>query len=166
MAIDFVFRPPGSIQILWALADPHTRRVIELLHLQVLREVMTREVEEKLLIVRVGKDSVRQLARPGVMAARFRHYASRTGGPLLHDHVLMSVKVKRTDGGWGTCVGSRAACPFLIDRDPRPAHRTARRDELSSDRSLVVVLISVSIYAVPPSNIVHQARPRRPRVPA
>ncbi|WP_078620104.1 MULTISPECIES: MobF family relaxase [unclassified Streptomyces] len=101
-AIDFVFRPPGSIQILWALADPHTRRVIETLHLQVLREVMTQEVEEKLLIVRVGKDSVRQLARPGVMAARFRHYTSRKGGPLLHDHVLMSVKVKRTDGGWGT----------------------------------------------------------------
>ncbi|MEU1651121.1 relaxase domain-containing protein [Streptomyces pristinaespiralis] len=37
-----------------------------------------------------------------MIAARFRHFEDRDGGPLLHDHVLLSVKVRRLDGRWGT----------------------------------------------------------------
>ncbi|MFE7333134.1 MobF family relaxase [Streptomyces sp. NPDC057565] len=54
------------------------------------------------LWVRVGADSTVQRARAGVIAARFRHYENRDGQPLLHDHVVVSVKVRRQDDRWGT----------------------------------------------------------------
>ncbi|NWF30256.1 relaxase domain-containing protein [Streptomyces sp. PKU-EA00015] len=38
----------------------------------------------------------------GLVAARFRHYEARSGMPLLHDHLLLSVKAQRTDGTWGS----------------------------------------------------------------
>ncbi|MDG9688305.1 MobF family relaxase [Streptomyces sp. DH18] len=38
----------------------------------------------------------------GLVAARFRHYEARSGMPLLHDHVLLSVKAQRPDGTWGS----------------------------------------------------------------
>ncbi|WUW26959.1 relaxase domain-containing protein (plasmid) [Streptomyces sp. NBC_01463] len=44
------------------------------------------------------------------MAARFRHYENRDGQPLLHDHVVLSGKVRRLDD----------ACPWtakLVDDD-------------------------------------------------
>ncbi|MFE7395030.1 relaxase domain-containing protein [Streptomyces sp. NPDC057582] len=54
------------------------------------------------LLGRRGRDSTPERAEPGVIAARFRHYESRDGQPLLHDHLVLSVKVRRTDGQWGT----------------------------------------------------------------
>ncbi|MFI2140557.1 MobF family relaxase [Streptomyces griseofuscus] len=38
----------------------------------------------------------------GLVAAPFRHYEARSGRPLLHDHVLLSVKGQRLDGKWGS----------------------------------------------------------------
>ncbi|MGA5499355.1 MobF family relaxase [Streptomyces cinereoruber] len=37
----------------------------------------------------------------GLAAASFRHYGSRAGTPLLHDHVLVSMRGLRPDGQWG-----------------------------------------------------------------
>lgn len=54
------------------------------------------------LLGRRGRDSTPEGAEPGMIAARFRHYESRDGQPLLHDHLVLSVKVRRTDGQWGT----------------------------------------------------------------
>ncbi|MFE7652227.1 relaxase domain-containing protein [Streptomyces bottropensis] len=57
---------------------------------------------------RGGGDPVRQdgiyRVRPpgGLVAARFRHYEARSGMPLLHDHLLLSVKGQRLDGKWGS----------------------------------------------------------------
>ncbi len=31
----------------------------------------------------------------------FRHYESRAGQPLLHDHGLVSIRARRPDGTWG-----------------------------------------------------------------
>jgi TrwC relaxase len=39
----------------------------------------------------------------GLVVARFRHHDSRHRMPLLHDHLLVSVKVLRADGKWGHC---------------------------------------------------------------
>ncbi|MFD7280692.1 relaxase domain-containing protein [Streptomyces sp. NPDC059862] len=38
----------------------------------------------------------------GLVAARFRRYEARSGMPLLHDHLLLSVKAQREDGTWGS----------------------------------------------------------------
>ncbi|MFF5699497.1 relaxase domain-containing protein [Streptomyces sp. NPDC012793] len=35
------------------------------------------------------------------MVARFRHYEARSGRPLLHAHLLLSVKGQRSDGKRG-----------------------------------------------------------------
>jgi hypothetical protein len=37
----------------------------------------------------------------GLVVARFRHWDSRHRMPLLHDHLVVSVKVLRADGKWG-----------------------------------------------------------------
>jgi hypothetical protein len=80
--------------------DP-VRRILEDPHTRVLGEVLT-AAESEHLWVRIGRDSQIQRARTGVIAARFRHFEDRDGGPLLHDHVLLSVKVRRLDDQWGT----------------------------------------------------------------
>ncbi|MFE7331863.1 MobF family relaxase [Streptomyces sp. NPDC057565] len=98
---DLVFRPPGSVQVLWALGTQPVRRLIEDLQTRVTDEVLA-TAETDLLWVRVGADSTVQRARAGVIAARFRHYENRDGIPLLHDHVVLSVKVRRQDDRWGT----------------------------------------------------------------
>ncbi|WP_327425477.1 relaxase domain-containing protein (plasmid) [Streptomyces sp. NBC_01527] len=98
---DLVFRPPGSVQALWALGPPPVRQLIEDLQTRVTGEVLA-TAETDLLWVRVGADSLVQRAHPGVIAARFRHYENRDGMPLLHDHVVLSVKVRRQDDEWGT----------------------------------------------------------------
>ncbi|MFI5681929.1 MobF family relaxase [Streptomyces cellulosae] len=38
----------------------------------------------------------------GLVAARFRHYEARSGMPLLHDHLMLSVKGQRLNGKWGS----------------------------------------------------------------
>ncbi|MFJ3339193.1 MobF family relaxase [Streptomyces sp. NPDC086766] len=45
-------------------------------------------------------DQVRPPA--GLVAARFHHYEARSGMPLLHDHLWLSVKGQRLDGKWGS----------------------------------------------------------------
>ncbi|MEU5811911.1 relaxase domain-containing protein [Streptomyces sp. NPDC047718] len=37
-----------------------------------------------------------------MVAARFRHYEARSERPLLHDHLLLSVKGQCMDGKWGS----------------------------------------------------------------
>ncbi|MFF1844887.1 relaxase domain-containing protein [Streptomyces sp. NPDC058217] len=58
--------------------------------------------EIELLGLRVGRGSTVQRACAGVIAARFRHYESRDGMPLLHDHVVLSVKIRRRPVGHPT----------------------------------------------------------------
>ncbi|WP_404782082.1 relaxase domain-containing protein [Streptomyces pristinaespiralis] len=84
-----------------ALGTDPIRRILEDPHTRVLGEVLT-AAESEHLWVRIGRDSQIQRARTGVIAARFRHFEDRDGGPLLHDHVLLSVKVRRLDDQWGT----------------------------------------------------------------
>ncbi|MFB7032323.1 relaxase domain-containing protein [Streptomyces sp. NPDC056295] len=45
----------------------------------------------------------RYFTRPvhGLAVARFRHYESRAGTPLLHGRVLISLRGLRPDGKWG-----------------------------------------------------------------
>ncbi|WP_434598807.1 relaxase domain-containing protein [Streptomyces sp. A5-4] len=79
---DLVFRAPGSVQILWAPGSPMVRKVIESAHTRMIASIVD-VIETELLIVRRGKDSTPERARPGMIAARFRHHESRDGSPLL-----------------------------------------------------------------------------------
>jgi conjugative relaxase-like TrwC/TraI family protein len=99
---DLVFRPQPTIYLLWALGDDETRRVIEAAHERAIERVLE-WIEDQVAVIRFGKDGAYQV-RPsgGLVAARFRHYEARSGMPLLHDHLWLSVKGQRLDGKWGS----------------------------------------------------------------
>ncbi len=99
---DLVFRPQPTIYLLWALGDDETRRGIEAAHERAIERVLE-WVEDEVAVIRYGKDGTYKVRPPGgLVAARFRHYEARSGMPLLHDHLLLSVKGQRLDGKWGS----------------------------------------------------------------
>ncbi|WP_199889922.1 MobF family relaxase [Streptomyces badius] len=100
--VDFVFRPQPTIYLLWALGDEETRRVIEAAHEYAIVRVLE-WIEDEVAVIRYGKDGIYRVRPPGgLVAARFRHYQARSGMPLLHDHLLLSVKGQSLDGKWGS----------------------------------------------------------------
>ncbi|WP_078987918.1 MobF family relaxase [Streptomyces sp. XY332] len=100
--VDFVFRPQPTIYLLWALGDEETRRVIEAAHERAIERVLE-WIEDEVAVIWYGKDGIYRVRPPGgLVAARFRHYEARSGRPLLHDHLLLSVKGQRLDGKWGS----------------------------------------------------------------
>ncbi|GAA3920254.1 hypothetical protein GCM10023084_82530 [Streptomyces lacrimifluminis] len=100
--VDFVFRPQPTIYLLWALGDEETRRVIEAAHERAIGRVLE-WLEDEVAVIGYGKDGIYRVRPPGgLVAARFRHYEARSGMPLLHDHLLLSVKGQRLDGKWGS----------------------------------------------------------------
>ncbi|MFK0187921.1 relaxase domain-containing protein [Streptomyces rubiginosohelvolus] len=85
-------QPQPSIYLLWAFGDEETRLVIEAAHERAIVRVLE-WIEDEVAAIRYGKDGVYRVRPPGgLVAARFRHYEARSGRPLLHDHVLLSVK--------------------------------------------------------------------------
>ncbi|MGW7109309.1 MobF family relaxase [Streptomyces xanthophaeus] len=100
--VDFVFRPQPTIYLLWALGDEETRQVIEAAHERAIVRVLE-WIEDEVAVIRYGKNGIYRVRPPGgLVAARFRHYEARSGMPLLHDHLLLSVKGQRLDGKWGS----------------------------------------------------------------
>ncbi|MGW2331634.1 MobF family relaxase [Streptomyces sp. NPDC001700] len=107
--VDLVFRLQPTLQLLWALGDEETRKAIEDAHERAIAVVLA-WIEDEVAVIRYGADGVER-TRPahGLVAARFRHYEARSGMPLLHDHLLLSVKAQRPDeehpnegGAWGS----------------------------------------------------------------
>ncbi|GGQ33702.1 hypothetical protein GCM10010249_60250 [Streptomyces roseolilacinus] len=100
--VDFVFRPQPTIYLLWAFGDEETRLVIEAAHERAIGRVLE-WIEDEVAVIRYGKDGIYRVRPPsGLVAARFRHYEARSGRPLLHDHLLLSVKGQRPGGKWGS----------------------------------------------------------------
>ncbi|MET9197065.1 MobF family relaxase [Streptomyces olivaceus] len=100
--VDFVFRPQPTIYLLWAFGDEETRRVIEATHEYAIERVLA-WIEDEVAVIRYGKDGIYRVRPPGgLVAARFRHFEARSGRPLLHDHLMLSVKGQRLDGKWGS----------------------------------------------------------------
>ncbi|MFH9655479.1 MobF family relaxase, partial [Streptomyces anulatus] len=100
--VDFVFRPQPTVYLLWALGDEGTRLVIEAAHERAIVRVLE-WIEDEVAVIRYGTDGIYRVRTPGgLVAARFRHYEARSGMPLLHDHLLLSVKGQRLDGTWGS----------------------------------------------------------------
>jgi conjugative relaxase-like TrwC/TraI family protein len=100
-AWDLVVRAPASVQDLWALGDDVTRAAIEEAHLVAAGEALE-WVEDNAIVVLSGPGGIkREQPVGGLVGARFRHHDSRHRMPLLHDHLVVSVKVLRADGKWG-----------------------------------------------------------------
>ncbi|WP_373432300.1 relaxase domain-containing protein [Streptomyces afghaniensis] len=77
-------------------------------------------IEDEVAVIRYGKDGLYRVRPPGgLVAARFRHYEARSGMPLLHDHLLLSVK----GAAPGREVGARST-PWPCTRTPWPPQRS------------------------------------------
>lgn len=98
---DLVFRPQATLQLLWALGDEETRKAIEAAHERAIAVVLA-WIEDDVAVIRYGAGGPDR-TRPahGLAAVRFRHYEARSGMPLLHDHLLLSLRGLRPDGVWG-----------------------------------------------------------------
>ncbi|WP_129840370.1 MobF family relaxase [Streptomyces sp. RFCAC02] len=101
---DLVFRNKyGSL--LWALGDEETCRQVQKAHEQAITDTLD-WIERHALATRTGVNGIAQEdVRGGLIAARYRHYDSRRGDPLLHDHVVVANKVRGLDGKWRSIDG-------------------------------------------------------------
>ncbi|CAM5513693.1 hypothetical protein GCM10010345_87030 [Streptomyces canarius] len=100
LGMHLVFRPPPTADIAWALADYETRRVLELCQ-DIARDKTLAWMEDAVAQIRWkggGKHCAR--VKDGLIVAVFRHYESRAAEskPLLHDHALVSIRARRSDG--------------------------------------------------------------------
>ncbi|MGX1886793.1 MobF family relaxase [Streptomyces sp. NPDC055287] len=89
-----------ELSLLFALGDPEVRRIV----LEVLAQARSETVswlEHHALAVRTGPAGIaQQRAEPGLLATVYLHYESRAGDPMLHEHVVISPRVKGPDGRW------------------------------------------------------------------
>lgn len=103
---DLTFSPQKSVSTLWALAGSDMSKDIEQAHLDAIDDAMD-WIEKEAIRTRAGVNGVAQIdVDDGIIAARFRHYESRTGDPQLHDHVVVANKVKGADGRWRSIDGA------------------------------------------------------------
>ncbi|MGV9342937.1 MobF family relaxase [Streptomyces sp. NPDC003688] len=101
LAMDLVFRAPSTAQIAWALMDDEHRLVLELCQ-DIARDKSLEWLEDSVAQIRWGSGGKhRKPVKDGLIVAVFRHYESRAGQPLLHDHALVSIRARRPDGKWG-----------------------------------------------------------------
>ncbi|SEG85301.1 conjugative relaxase domain-containing protein, TrwC/TraI family [Actinacidiphila yanglinensis] len=100
-AFDLVARPPAPVSLLAALGGDATLEVIEAGHDAAVADVLA-WVEDEAVVVYSGPAGTKW-ERPvgGLAVARFRHWDCRHRMPLLHGHLVVSVKGLRADGKWG-----------------------------------------------------------------
>ncbi|MFH8260532.1 MobF family relaxase [Streptomyces roseolus] len=89
-----------ELSLLFALGGPEVRRVV----LEVLAQARAEAlawIEHHALAVRTGPGGIaQQRAQPGLLATVYLHYESRAGDPMLHEHAVISPRVKGPDGRW------------------------------------------------------------------
>ncbi|MFJ9580890.1 MobF family relaxase [Streptomyces sp. NPDC101191] len=89
-----------ELSLLFALGGPEVRRIV----LDVLAQARAEAVawlEEHALAVRTGPGGVAQeKAEPGLLATVYLHYESRAGDPMVHEHAVISPRVRGPDGRW------------------------------------------------------------------
>jgi len=89
-----------ELSLLFALGDPAVRRIALDVQRQARSEAV-RWLEDHALAVRTGAGGIAQhRAVGGLLATVFLHYQSRAGDPMLHEHVVISPRVRGPDGRW------------------------------------------------------------------
>ncbi|MFJ5817336.1 MobF family relaxase [Streptomyces sp. NPDC093108] len=89
-----------ELSLLFALGGPEVRRIV----LEVLAQARAETLmwlEHHALAVRTGPGGVaQQRAEPGLLATVYLHYESRAGDPMVHEHAVISPRVRGPDGHW------------------------------------------------------------------
>ena len=120
---------PKSVSLLWGLGDrrlmparygppttPRWRRTVDYL-------------ESHAAFSRAGKGGVFQLDSDGLLIAAYVHRTSRTLDPQLHTHLLISAKVRRSDGAWRALDGRDL---FAQQKAASGIYQAALRAELAT----------------------------------
>jgi conjugative relaxase-like TrwC/TraI family protein len=97
--LDLTFSPPKSWSVLWAAARPAEREAMWAAHHKGVATAL-QFLERHAAFTRTGHDGVRQIETDGLIAVRFDHTTSRAGDVQPHSHLLVSNKVRGTDGRW------------------------------------------------------------------
>lgn len=102
---DMVFTPPKSVSLAWGLGDKTLREGVQKAHEAAIGDVVN-FLEDQVVMTRRGRNGVRQIdIEGGLIATKFRHWDSRSGDPNLHDHLVISNRVKGADGRWSAIDG-------------------------------------------------------------
>jgi conjugative relaxase-like TrwC/TraI family protein len=102
---DMVFTQPKSVSMAWGLGDESLREGVQKAHEEAIADVV-KFLEEQVIMTRRGAGGVRQIdIDGGLIATKFRHWDSRSGDPNLHDHLVISNRVKGADGRWSAIDG-------------------------------------------------------------
>lgn len=102
---DLVFTPPKSVSLAWGLGDKTLREGVQKAHEAAIGDVV-KFLEDQVVMTRRGRNGVRQIdIDGGLIATKFRHWDSRSGDPNLHDHLVISNRVKGSDGQWSAIDG-------------------------------------------------------------
>ncbi|MEU6071939.1 MobF family relaxase [Streptomyces sp. NPDC047082] len=100
LAVALEFRASPTVHLLWALGDEQTRATIEDAQTIACDRTIA-WIEDAVAQVRWGNGGRHRAAADGLVVAVFRQFDNVQGAPLLTDHALVSVKVRRPDGKWG-----------------------------------------------------------------
>ncbi len=125
---DLTFSSPKSVSALWAIGGGDIGVEVREAHDAAVAAGVA-YLEEHAAFSRTGKAGVRQVDTDGLLAAAFVHRSSRAGDPQLHTHVLVSGRVRCTDGVW------RALDSRALHRQLKPAgmvYQAALRAELTA----------------------------------
>ena len=90
---------PKSVSVLWGIADPETVAQLGEAH-DAAVDAALGYVEREACWARRGAGGAVQVRGRGLVAAAFRHRASRAGDPLLHTHVVAGNLTLGPDGRW------------------------------------------------------------------
>ncbi|WP_304009203.1 MobF family relaxase [Rothia mucilaginosa] len=102
---DMVFTPPKSVSMAWGLGDETLREGVQKAHEAAIGDVV-KFLEDQVVMTRRGRNGVRQIdIDGGLIATKFRHWDSRSGDPNLHDHLVISNRVKGSDRQWSAIDG-------------------------------------------------------------
>lgn len=111
---DLTLTIPKSLSVLWAFGDENTRRSIDRV-LDQARDMTIRRLETQYLNTRAGTGGVASVPCDGLVGFDFRHHDSRAGDPHIHDHLVISNRVRRAGDGRWTAIDGRTLYAAAVE---------------------------------------------------
>ena len=103
---DLTFSAPKSVSVLFGVGDESLRHTVRVGHEVAVRDALG-YLERHAATARRGPAGCISVRGRGLVAAAFRHRASRAGDPQLHTHVVVANLVQVDDGRWSALDGRR-----------------------------------------------------------
>ena len=126
---DLTFSAPKSVSVLWATADPDTRRQVLAGHDAAVDAVLG-HVQATMAHTRRGAGGTLIVDTQGLAVGVFRQHTSRLGDPQLHTHAVIAAKVQAASDGRWLALDARAL--KMDQRTLSALYHSALRSELTT----------------------------------